>query len=87
MDPAPVRGRYTPEGKAMDFPYTLIELCPHRAMEYSWVSPADKTRALEILRTDEIRNTMLENGTFVDPDPKNSKLLLCAGLCQKPNIN
>jgi hypothetical protein len=73
MDPAPVRGRSTPEGKAEDFPYTLIELCPHRALDYSWVSPVDKARALEVLRTDEIRDKMLENGTFVDPDPKNSK--------------
>jgi hypothetical protein len=73
MDPAPVRGRSTPEGKAMDFPYTLIELFPHRALEYSWVSPADKARAMDILRQDEIRDAMIEKGTFVDPDPKNSK--------------
>jgi hypothetical protein len=75
MDPAPVRGRSTPEGRAMDFPYTLIELCPHRALEYSWVSLVDKARAIDILRQDELRETMLENGTFVDPDPKNSKSL------------
>jgi hypothetical protein len=73
MDPAPVRRRSTPEGKSEDFPYTLIELCPHRALNYSWVTSADKARALEILRADDIRDKMLENGTFVDPDPKNSK--------------
>jgi hypothetical protein len=49
-DPAPVRDRSTPEGKAMDYPFTLVELAPQRALRYRWVSPADKARASEILR-------------------------------------
>jgi hypothetical protein len=74
-DPALVRDRSTPEGKAMDYPFTLVELAPQRALRYRWVSPADKARASEILRQDELRDQLLQSGTFVDPDPNNSKCL------------
>jgi hypothetical protein len=74
-DPAPVRDRSTPEGKAIDYPFTLVEQAPQRALRYPWVSLADKDKASEILREDELRDKLLQSGTFVNPDPKNSKCL------------
>ncbi|KAH8653052.1 hypothetical protein BGZ60DRAFT_533248 [Tricladium varicosporioides] len=48
--PAKVRDRTTPEGKAQDIPYTLVEKHPERALMYSWVQEVHKEEARAILR-------------------------------------
>lgn len=45
---ASVRSRSTPEGRALDIPYTLIEKHPNRALQYSWVSDEHKAEARRI---------------------------------------
>ncbi|RDL34434.1 uncharacterized protein BP5553_07562 [Venustampulla echinocandica] len=45
---ASVRSRSTPEGRALDIPYTLIEKHPERALQYSWVSEEHKAEARRI---------------------------------------
>lgn len=68
---AKVRQRQTPEGRALDIPYKLVEKHPERAITYSWVGRDHKETAREILRTDELLN----RGVIAETDPKSSKSL------------
>ncbi|KAH6670165.1 hypothetical protein B0J14DRAFT_486530 [Halenospora varia] len=45
-----VRERDTPDGRARDVPYRLVDKHPQRALEYSWVSEEHKHEAQRILQ-------------------------------------
>lgn len=47
--PNKIRQGNTPEGRSLDFPMTLVEQYPERALEYEWVSAQHKDMALQIL--------------------------------------
>lgn len=49
LEPAKVRGRATPEGKAKSVPFTLVEKYPWQAIQYDWVSEKHKQVAKMIL--------------------------------------
>jgi hypothetical protein len=54
---APVRERSTAEGMELDYPFTLVELHPERAIQYDWVSWEYKATARRILASPSLKGS------------------------------
>ncbi|CAG8960368.1 hypothetical protein HYFRA_00012443 [Hymenoscyphus fraxineus] len=78
--PAKVRQRQTPEGRALDIPYKLVEKHPERALTYSWVGRAHKEAARDILRMD----ALLDRGVIPESDQKSNEP--CVNVLQKNGV-
>lgn len=57
MIDAKVRERSTAEGMALDYPFTLVELHPRLAIQYSWVSDEHKAMARKILMSPSLEGS------------------------------
>ena len=63
MFAAKVRKRTTPQGKAMDVPFKLVDSHPEAALKYPWVSDEHKAIARKILSGEIPESRMSESSS------------------------